>query len=376
MWERIKTIIVKEFIQSFRDPKMRMVMFVTPVIQLLIFSFAVSTDVKKIPTAIYDLDNSKESRELIREFTSSNYFEPRRYISNDSEQRKLIDKTTVSTVLRINHGFSQDLHASRTAYVQLIVDGTDSNTAMNILQYASRILERYVSTIEGSKAQVLLSGSSGIPQVELRSRSWFNENLESRNYYIPGVVGMIVMLVTLLLTAMAIVKEKEIGTIEQLIVSPIRPFELILGKLIPFAIVGIVDVFIITTVAIFVLKIPVRGSFLLLFAGSCIFMLNTLGLGLLISARSQTQQEALMSMFMVAQPMVLLSGFIFPIANMPPVIRIATFVNPLKYYLIIIRGIFLKGSGFDVLWPHLLALLILGVSIVTLSSLGFHKRLA
>jgi len=376
MWERIKTIIIKEFIQSFRDPKMRMVMFVTPVIQLLIFSFAVSTDVKKIPTAIYDLDNTKESRELIREFTSSNYFVPKRYISNDSDQQKLIDKTRVSSVIRINHGFSQDLHASRTAYVQLIVDGTDSNTAMNILRYASRILERYISKIEGSKAQVLMNGLPSIPQVELRSRSWFNENLESRNYYIPGVVGMIVMLVTLLLTAMAIVKEKEIGTIEQLIVSPLRPFELILGKLIPFAIVGIVDVFIITLVSIVVLKIPVRGSFLLLLVSSCIFMLNTLGLGLLISARSRTQQEALMSMFMVAQPMVLLSGFIFPIANMPPVIRIATFVNPLKYYLIIIRGIFLKGSGFDILWPHLLALLILGVSIVSLSSLGFNKKLA
>ena len=186
---------------------------------------------------------------------------------------------------------------------------------------------------------------------------------------------MIVMLVTLLLTAMAIVKEKEIGTIEQLIVSPIRSFELILGKLIPFAIVGIIDIVVITVVAVSVLRVPVRGSFLLLLLGSCLFMLNTLGLGLLISARANTQQEALMSMFMVAQPMTLLSGFIFPIANMPEIVRIATLVNPLRYYLVIIRGIFLKGSGFDVLWPPMLALLTIGISIVTLSSLGFRKRL-
>ncbi|MFA5117386.1 MAG: ABC transporter permease [Candidatus Omnitrophota bacterium] len=374
MWERIKTIIIKEFVQALRDPKMRMVMFVTPVIQLVIMSFAVSTDVKKIPTAVYDLDNTKESRELIDSFTSTKYFLPKFYISKDAEQNDLVDKTLVSTVIRINRGFSRDLHSARTAYVQLIVDGTDSNTAMSILRYATQIVGRYSSTIEGSRLQVQLNGARDIPRVELQSRSWFNENLESRNYYIPGVIGMIVMLVTLLLTAMAIVKEKEIGTIEQLIVSPIRPFELILGKLIPFAIVGIIDIFIITAVAIFLLKVPVRGSFLLLLAGSCLFMINTLGLGLLISARANTQQEALMSMFMVAQPMTLLSGFIFPIAHMPQIVRIATLVNPLRYYLVIIRGIFLKGSGFDVLWPHMLALLMIGISIVTLSSWGFRKR--
>ena len=364
MWERIKTIIIKEFIQTTRDPRMRLVMFVMPVVQLIIFSLAVSTDVKKIPTAVYDLDNTPESRQLVRDFTSSNYFQAKYYISNDIDQRDLIDKSEVNTVLRLNRGFSQDLAASRGAKVQLIVDGTDSNTAINILQYANRIVERY-----GTK---YVNSSAG-PKVELRSRSWFNENLESRNYYIPGVVGMVVMLVTLLLTAMAIVKEKEIGTIEQLIVSPIRPFELILGKLIPFAIVGIIDVLLISIVAVFLLKIPIRGNFLLLLAGSCLFILNTLGLGLLISVLSRTQQEALMSMFMVAQPMVLLSGFIFPIANMPQVVRIATLANPLRYYLVIIRGIFLKGSGLAILWPQMLALLAIGAAILTLSSLGFRK---
>lgn len=366
MWERIKTIIIKEFIQALRDPRMRMIIFAMPVLELLIFSFAVSTDVKNIPTAVYDLDNTRESRELIREFTWSGYFVPKYSLSEDAQQRELIDKTAVNAVIRVNHGFSADLQASRTAYVQLIVDGTDSNSAMSILQYASRIVERY------SAGKIKIAGN--IPQVELRSRTWFNENLESRNFYIPGVIAMIVMLVTLLLTAMAIVKEKEIGTIEQLIVSPLRPFELILGKLIPFAIVGIIDVLFISLVAVSLLKIPLRGSFSLLLAGSCLFIVNTLGLGLFISVLSHTQQEALMSMFMVAQPMVLLSGFIFPIANMPRVVQAITLANPMRYYLVIIRGIFLKASGFDVLWPQMLALLIIGITIITLSSLGFHKN--
>ncbi|HNX80537.1 MAG TPA: ABC transporter permease [Candidatus Omnitrophota bacterium] len=375
MWERIKTIVVKEFIQAMRDPRMRVVMFVMPAIQLFIFSFAVSTDVKKIPTAIYDLDNTQESRRLTQEFTYSKYFVPKYYIADDRSQRQLLDTSLVSTVIRFNRGFGKDLESGKTASVQLIVDGTDSNTAMNIVQYAGRIVEQYSSGLASSGVRVMLSPALAVPQVELRNRSWFNENLESRNYYIPGVIAMVIMLGTLLLTAMAIVKEKEIGTIEQLIVSPISSFELILGKFIPFAAVGIIDLCIVTTVAVFVLGITVKGDLLLLFIGSCLFILNTLGLGLFISVRARTQQEALMSLFMVAQPMVLLSGFVFPIANMPWIIQLSTFVNPLRYYLVIIRGIFLKASGFDVLWPQMAALLVIGISIVTMSSLFFHKRL-
>lgn len=375
MWERITTIIIKEFIQALRDPKMRVVIFVTPVVQLIVFSLAVSTDVRKIPTAVYDLDNTAESRRLIRNFVSSGYFVPKYYIGSDTGQKRLIDQSRVSTVIRVNRGFSRDLHAGRTAYVQLIVDGTDSNTAANILRYANSIIERSVSEITAALPGPAADNNRAVPPVELRSRTWFNENLESRNYYIPGVAGMIVMLVTFLLTAMAIVKEKETGTIEQLIVSPIRPFELILGKLIPFAIIGILDVCVITAVAIGVLKVTVRGDLALLLLGSCLFILNTLGLGLLISTRSQTQQEALMSMFMVAQPMVLLSGFMFPIANMPPPVRVLTLINPLRYYLVIIRGIFLKGSGIGDLWPPMLALLVMGIVILTVSSLNFQKRL-
>ncbi len=369
MWERIRSIIIKEFIQALRDPKMRVVIFVTPVVQLIIFSLAVSTDVKKIPTAVYDLDNTAQSRQIIREFVSSGYFVPQYYIGSDADQKRLIDRSRVSTVIRLNRGFSRDVHAGRTAYIQLIVDGTDSNTASNILRYANSIIERAIA------ARTQTTGGRGVPAVELRGRSWFNENLESRNFYIPGVAGMIVMLVTFLLTAMAIVKEKEIGTIEQLIVSPIRPFELIIGKLIPFAIVGIVDVCVITAVAVGVLRVPLRGDPVLLLAGSFLFILNTLGLGLLISTRSQTQQEALMSMFMVAQPMVLLSGFMFPIANMPAPVQVLTLINPLRYYLVIIRGIFLKGSGIDDLWPPMLVLLVMGGFILTVSSLKFQKRL-
>jgi len=375
MWQRIKHILIKEFIQMFRDPRMRVVMFVSPLFQVLLMSFAVSTDVKKVPTAVYDLDNTAESRRLIRDFTYSKYFAAKEYIATDEEQRSVIDHSAVNTVIRIPRGFSQDIAAGRTASVQLIVDGTDSNTTAIILHYAGRIVEGYSLAITRKRFGGFLTSAGNIPQVELRSRAWFNENLESNIFYVPGVVAMVVLIVTFILTAMTIVKEKEAGTIEQLVVSPIRPIELILGKLIPYAVVGIIDVFLITFVAVVALHVPVRGNLFLLFIASCLFLLTTLGLGLFVSTRSKTQQEALMMMFFIAQPMFLLSGFVFPVAAMPRVVQFLTVINPLKYFLVIIRGIFLKGSGVIVLWPHMLALLIIGVIIVTISALQFRKRL-
>jgi ABC-2 type transport system permease protein len=372
MWQRIKHIMIKEFIQMFRDPRMKVVMFISPLFQIILMSFAVSTDVKKVPTAVYDLDNSAESRRLIQDFSFSKYFIIKDYIVSESAQRELIDRSVVSTVLRIPRGFSQDLAAGRTASVQLILDGTDSNAASIILQYANRIIQTFSLRIAQRRFGVLLSG---VPQVELRRRAWFNENLESRNFYVPGVIGLVVLVVTFILTAMTIVKEKETGTIEQLIVSPIRPTELILGKLIPYGAVGIIDVFLITLLAVILFGVPIRGNLFLLFIASILFLLTTLGLGLFISTRSRTQQEALLSMFFFAQPMVLLSGFVFPVAAMPKVVQLLNMINPLKYFLVIIRGIFLKGSGIAVLWPHMLALLIIGTSIVSLSALQFKKKL-
>ncbi|MFA6378138.1 MAG: ABC transporter permease, partial [Acholeplasmataceae bacterium] len=224
MFERIKHILIKEFIQIFRDPRMKAVIFIMPLIQVMVFGYAVTTDVKDISTAIYDLDQSSQSRSLIREFTYSGYFDVKRNITTDNEQESLIDKSFVNVVIRINRGFAQDLGANRTAQVQLIVDGTDSNTASIILNYANQIVEKYSSGILDQRAKMILQIPNDFPKIELKTRAWFNDNLESRNFYVPGVIALIVMLITLLLTSMAIVREKEIGTIEQLIVSPIRSY--------------------------------------------------------------------------------------------------------------------------------------------------------
>jgi ABC-2 type transport system permease protein len=375
MFERIYHILVKEFIQIFRDPRMKAIIFIMPMIQVMVFGYAVSTDVTNIPTAVYDLDNTQASRDLIREFTASNYFRVKKYISHDKEQKRLIDESRVNAVLRINRGFARDLNAHRSAQIQLIVDGTDSNTAAVILSYSSRIIEKYSARILDGRARVILKKSE-FPRVNLRSRSWFNENLESRNFYVPGVIALIVMLITLLLTSMAIVREKEIGTMEQLIVSPIKSYELILGKLTPFAIIGLVDVLLVTAVGVLWFKVPIHGNLFLLFVSSSLYLFTCLGVGLFISTVAGTQQEAMMTTFFFYFPAVLLSGFMFPIANMPKLIQWVTFLNPLRYFLVILRGLFLKGTGFEILWPQMLALLLMGLGILTLSSMRFQKRLA
>jgi ABC-2 type transport system permease protein len=256
------------------------------------------------------------------------------------------------------------------------VDGTDSNTAGIVLGYSSRIVGQFSQEILNEQARRLWGRERPPGQVELQTRAWFNENLESRNFYVPGVVAMIVSLVTLLLTSMAVVREKEIGTIEQILVTPITSVEFILGKTLPFALVGFVDVIIVTLVAVLWFDVPIRGSLLFLFLATALYLLTTLGVGLFISTLSQTQQQAMMTTFFFFMPSVLLSGFIFPIANMPRVIQWLTFLNPFRYFLTIIRGIFLKGVGPSVLWPQLLALAVMGVVILGLTSRRFHKTLA
>ena len=375
MFERIKSILFKEFRQVFRDPRMRTVIFVAPVIQMLVFGYAATTDVRNIPTAVYDLDNTRESRDIVREFSYSKYFNIKYYIYDDKTQKDYIDKFLVDAVIRFNHGFAKDLEAGKTAQVQLIVDGTDSNTAALILSYANKIIEGYSSRLLEGRNNASLKRIAGFPGVDLKTRAWFNENLESRNFYIPGVIALIVTLISLLLTAMAIVKEKEIGTIEQLIVSPIKPFELILGKLTPFAIIAIMDVIFVTLIGVLWFRIPIRGDPLLLLGATAIYLLTSLGIGLFISTISATQQEAMMSTFLFFFPANLLSGFMFPIANMPKLIQYITYINPLRYYLVILRGIFLKGSGINILWPQMLALFVIGIAVIMMSSLRFHKRL-
>jgi ABC-2 type transport system permease protein len=375
MFERLKAIIKKEFRQTFRDPRMKTMMFVAPLLQTIIFGYAATTDVKHVPAAIYDLDNTQQSRDLIRAFTSSKYFTAKYYIDSDQQLEDLIDKSLVSTVIRINHGFAQDVLGNKNAQVQIIVDGTDSNIAAVILGYVTRIIERYSSDLSSPQIEAVLRRVGSVPSVDLRTRAWFNANLESKNFYLPGVIALIVSLMSLMLTSMAIVREKEIGTIEQLIVSPLTSAELIIGKLIPFAVIAVIEASFVTTVGILWFNIPLRGSIPLLLVSTLIYLLVTLGAGLLISTISSTQQQAMMSVFLFFLPVNLLSGFIFPIYNMPTLIQYITFLNPLRYYVVILRGIFLKGVGLDILWPQILVLLIMGLLILTVSSLRFHKSL-
>ena len=375
MIERIKHMLIKEFIQIFRDPRMKGVIFLMPIIQVLVFGYAVTTDVKHVRTAVYDLDNSVVSREIVASFVKSGYFDIVEYVRSDAHLRELMDRGKVQAALQMSRGFGEKLRVGRTVQLQLILDGTDSNTAGVALNYGAKIAGQFSQKVLITRLTHLRGPGQQPGNVELQTRAWFNENLESRNFYVPGVIAIIVMLITLMLTSMAVVREKEIGTMEQIMVTPITPSEFILGKTVPFALIGFADVILITVIGVLWFEVPIRGSFLLLFLATALYLMTTLGMGLLISTVSQTQQQAMMSTFFYYFPAVLLSGFMFPIANMPKIVQWFTYLNPLRYFLVIIRGIFLKGIGLSILWPQMVALLVMGMLTLWFTSRRFKKTL-
>lgn len=376
MWERVKHMLIKEFIEVFRDPRMKVMIFFVPIMQLLVFSYAASTDVRHVATAVYDLDNTVSSRELVSRFVKSGYFDVVEYISSDSRERELLDQGKVQVVLHMESGFEGDLLAGRPAPLQMIVDGTDSNTAGIVLGYSNTIVNQFSQSALAERLHRLRGDVQRPGQIILQTRTWFNENLESRTYFVPGVIALMITLLTLLLTSMAIVREKEIGTMEQIMVTPIRPVEFILGKTVPFALISFVDLVLVTFVGVAWFQIPVRGSFTLLVFATSVYLLSTLGIGLLISTVSQTQQQALMSSFFFFMPAVLLSGFMFPIANMPVAVQWLTYLDPMRYAMVILRGIFLKGVGMSILWPQVAALAVIGAVTLGLASRRFRKTLA
>jgi len=369
-------MLAKEFIQILREPRMRMVIFVVPIIQLFIFGYAATTDVHDAALAIFDLDNTPASRELLSRFTGSGYFQAVAYVDNEPGAQEVVDRGVVRAVLRIDKGFAAALDAGRTANVQLILDGTDSNTAGIILSYAGRIVSQFSQSAILSRLDHLQGAGQRPGQIELQSRAWFNENLESRNYYVPGVMANLVTLVTLMLTSMAVVREREVGTMEQVMVTPIRPLEFILGKTVPFVLIAFVDVLLVTAVGVFWFGVPIRGSLPLLLLCTGLYLLPAVGMGLLVSTICQTQQQAMLSTFFIFFPAMLLSGFAYPIANMPQPIQWLTYANPLRYFLDVIRSIFLKGVGISVLWPDMTALAIIGILLLLLATKRFHKTLA
>jgi ABC-2 type transport system permease protein len=376
MWERILTIMRKEFRSILRDPRMRMVIFGLPLIQTLIFGYAVSLDVKHVKLVVVDRDGTPASRALVARFTGSAYFDVVRHTQSANDARALIDAAQASAILEIHSGYERALHGGRTAQAQLIVDGSDSNTARFVVNYATLITNAANTELLAARAATLHGRAPANGRVDLQPRAWFNADLESRNFYVPGIIAMLVMLIGLMLTSMAIVREKEAGTIEQIMVTPIRPIEFILGKCAPFAVIGFVNTAMVSAVALLWFEIPFRGNFLLLLAGVALFLLSTLGIGLFISTISQTQQQAMMTTFFFFFPAMLFSGFIFPIAAMPTAIQWLSLLDPLRFMLVVIRGVFLKGVGLDVLWPQLAALLALGIGVMFFAVRRFHKNLA
>jgi ABC-2 type transport system permease protein len=374
-------VIVKEFLQLRQDKRMIPVIFVAPVIQITLFGFAVNTDVTNVPTVLVDQDKSVASRDLVSRFVSSGYFG----LVGVEERADAVSPWLVAgdaqLALVIGTGYGRALTAGQTPRVQVIVDGSDSSATTVALGYASTIISGQAGEVMVTRLQRLVARGGGPPpgaggRIELVPRVWYNPDLLSRWFYVPAVLALVLMVMTMMLSAMGVVREKEIGTMEQLIVTPIRSWQLLVGKLFPFAVIGFIQTLLVTAVTVWGFKVRLAGSFPLLLALTMLFILSNLGLGLLVSTVVRNQQQAMMgAAFVLMIPMIYLSGLLFPIENMPPAIQYVTYAIPVRYYAEIIRGIFLRGSGIDVLWPQALVLSVMGVSIMTLAALRFRKRL-
>jgi len=374
-WHRIAKIIRKEFIQLRRDPRLLRLVLFAPVFQLFIFGYSVTTDVTHISTAVLDEDRTSASRALTERFVRSRYFDFDHNISHPDEIDRLLDSGKAQMVLRIPLGFARDLARGRTAEVQLILDGSDSMTAGIVSGYANGVIRDHSARIAAERLDRVRARIPRLPSLDPRLRVWYNPELKSVYFMVPAIMCTILLVVTTLLTSLAIVKEREIGTLEQLIVTPIRPRELMLGKTVPFVIIGFVDMTLVLLAAVLWFRVPVAGSIPLLFLLSAAFLLTTLGIGLFISTISRTQQQAMMTTFFFLLPSFLLSGFMFPIENMPRLIQYITYAIPLRYFLVIVRGIFLKGNGLAVLWPQVAILAAFGLAIMWLAAARFQKRL-
>ena len=377
---RVRVLLYKEVLQALRDPRLRFLIIVPPLIQLVAFGYAANLDLTHIPIALYDEDNSTVSRELAFSFESSGYFRVAGHIRSDEEMTEVMNRGKVKAVLHMGPGQAGRVNSGRAVPVQVVVAGTNSNTAALVQGYSNRIIERFNRERLGARLRLSPSTAGLFPDgserpVRMETRVWYNTELASRNFYVPGIIALVILVSTLNLTAMAVVREKEVGTMEQIMVTPVRPVEFILGKTVPFAMIGIFQVALVTGAGVFWFGVPMRGSLALLLAALMVFLLSLLALGLFISTISRNQQQALVTTFFFIFPIILLSGFIFPIANMPPIIRLVTYLNPLRYFLVIIRDIFLKGVGIEIIWPRMAALLAIGVVVMFLAVRRVGKTL-
>ena len=372
----ILNIIIKEFLQLRRDPRLLAMVFFAPVGQLILLGYAATLDVNNIHTIVYDQDKTVTSRDFIDKFQRSGYFTIDDYADNYKKVVKEVDYGKVLWALVIPDDFEKKIQRGESVKVQALFDGSDGNKTSIAFVYVNGVVSSYSKNILLEKSDKAGIKSSLGTTIDPEIRIWYNPDLKTRNLMIPGIVGLLLTIMTTVLMAMGVVREREIGTLEQLIVTPIKPFQLIVGKVIPFVIIGFLDVLLVISVMVFWFGIPVRGDFLYLMFASLIYVLSSLGLGLFVSTISKTQQQAMMvAMFGILMPMNFLSGFAFPIENMPGWIHPITYLIPLRYYITILRSVVLKGDGLFQLIPETLTLLGIGILILTLSSLRFRKKL-
>jgi ABC-2 type transport system permease protein len=376
MLARLKQMLIKEFIQVFRDKRTRFVLFGPPIIQMLVFGYAATFEIYHVPTVVLDLDHSQESRELISRFTSSPYFDVQRQLTDYRQVGDLIDQGKATVGLEIHAGFAQNLRKGQTAPLQVIVDATNSNTALIASGYVSQIALGFAQDYQKDRIyRISPQMLEEMPSVQLEQRPWYNPDLRSRWFFVPGIIGSLTLVLVVTLTAFAVVREREIGTLEQIMVTPIRPAEFILGKTLPFFLIGLFDVVLIGSVGTLWFQVPFRGQILVLLTGAILFLLCMLGVGLLISTVSSTQQQAMVTSFFFIMPAITFSGFGFPISTMPQWLQYLTYLSPLRYFLVVLRGTYLKGVGMEILWPQMLAMAALGIGLLTTAVLRFHKAL-
>jgi ABC-2 type transport system permease protein len=376
---RLRRLVWKEFLELRQNPRLFGIVIVAPIIQLTMLGYAATTDVKEVPIVVADGDRSPESRDLIARFEASPNFHVMHLVTTTSEVDRDLQQDRAWMALAIPSGYGSRVRGGEPVALQVIADGSNSNSTTVALGYTNALIGEYAAAVavRGYGGPGSAPASAPPASIDLRIRVWFNPQLESRYFMIPGVLALLLLLVTANLAAMAIVREKELGTLEQLNVTPLRRWELIAGKLVPYGLIGLIDVLLVTAVAVFWFEVPLRGSFVLLLAMSLLYVMCTLALGLLISTISDTQQQAMMTAtFFFLTPMIYLSGFIFPIENMPRVIQYATYLIPLRYFLVIVRGIFLKGIGLRLLWPQAAALAAWGAVVLALAVMRSRKRTA
>jgi ABC-2 type transport system permease protein len=374
--ERLHQILIKEFIHLFRDRRARFLLIAPPLLQMLIFGYAASYEVNRVSTAVLDYDHSQESREFLGRFSASSRFQVREVLHSESQIPSLLDHRQVVLVLQIRPGFAELLRKGQTAPVQAVLDGTDSNTALIAVGYVHQIANRFARDYQLQLAERLRPALATLaPSIELQERPWYNANLESRWFFVPGVIGTLVLVTVMNLTAFAVVREREIGTLEQLMVTPISPTELIIGKTLPFLLVGLATVIFVGTLGSWWFEVPFRGNIFVLLLGATLFLSSALGVGLLISTVCETQQQAFAISFFYISPAITLSGFGYPITSMPTALQWLTNLDPLRFFLVVLRGTFIKGVGLEVLWPQMVAMALLGAGTLTLATLRFHKTL-